>query len=143
MYKRQTIFCIDKVRFVGDKIAAVAAVDEETVYQALKLIKVDYEVLPAVFDPFEALKEGAPQIFAEYPGNVNTEIQDVYKRQIFISGFFCNALLAAAFTYLGDRLGLEIYYAAVFAFGVRIFQNLAVMRRHLLENWRSGKKRSI
>lgn len=70
----ETIFCIDKVRFVGDKIAAVAAVDEETVYQALKLIKVDYEVLPAVFDPFEALKEGAPQIFAEYPGNVNTEI---------------------------------------------------------------------
>ncbi|HAA33834.1 MAG TPA: 4-hydroxybenzoyl-CoA reductase subunit alpha, partial [Firmicutes bacterium] len=68
----QTIFCIDKVRFVGDKVAAVAAVDEETAYKALKLIKVDYEVLPAVFDPFEALKEGAPQIFEEYPGNINT-----------------------------------------------------------------------
>ena len=70
----QTIFCIDKVRFVGDKVAAVAAVDEETAYKALKLIKVDYEVLPAVFDPYEALKEGAPQIFEEYPGNINTEI---------------------------------------------------------------------
>ncbi|MCL6477832.1 MAG: 4-hydroxybenzoyl-CoA reductase subunit alpha [Peptococcaceae bacterium] len=70
----ETIFCIDKVRFVGDKIAAVAAVDEETVYKALKLIKVDYEVLPAVFDPFEAMKEGAPQIFDEYPRNINTEI---------------------------------------------------------------------
>lgn len=70
----ETIFCIDKVRFVGDKVAAVAAVDEETAYKALKLIKVDYEVLPAVFDPYEALKEGAPQIFEEYPGNINTEI---------------------------------------------------------------------
>lgn len=70
----ETIFCIDKVRFYGDKVAAVAAIDEETVQKALKLIKVEYEVLPAVFDPFEAMKEGAPQIFEEYPRNINTEI---------------------------------------------------------------------
>ncbi len=70
----ENILCIDKVRFVGDKVAAVAAVDEETVYRALKLIKVEYEVLPAVFDPEEAVKEGAPQIHDEYPRNINTEI---------------------------------------------------------------------
>ena len=70
----ETIFCIDKVRYYGDKIGAVCAVDEETVYKALKLIKVEYEVLPAVFTPADAAKEGAPQIFEEYPGNVNTEI---------------------------------------------------------------------
>jgi len=70
----ETIFCIDKVRFYGDKIAAVAAIDEETVQKALKLIKVEYEVLSAVFDPFEAMKDGAPQIFDEYPKNINTEI---------------------------------------------------------------------
>lgn len=70
----ENIFCIDKVRFVGDKVAAVAALDEETVYRALKLIKVEYEVLPAVFDPVEAIKEGAPQIHDEYPMNINTEI---------------------------------------------------------------------
>ncbi|MBS4024056.1 MAG: 4-hydroxybenzoyl-CoA reductase subunit alpha [Clostridia bacterium] len=70
----ENIFCIDKVRFVGDKVAAVAAIDEETVYKALKLIKVEYEVLPAVFDPIEALREGAPQVHDEYPGNINTEI---------------------------------------------------------------------
>ncbi|AGL03254.1 4-hydroxybenzoyl-CoA reductase subunit alpha [Desulfoscipio gibsoniae] len=70
----ENIFCIDKVRFVGDKVAAIAAVDEETVYKALKLIKVEYEVLPAVFDPEEAIKEGAPQIHDEYPRNINTEI---------------------------------------------------------------------
>lgn len=70
----ENIFCIDKVRFVGDKVAAVAALDEETVYRALKLIRVEYEVLPAVFDPVEAIQEGAPQIHDEYPGNINTEI---------------------------------------------------------------------
>jgi len=70
----ENILCIDKVRYVGDQVAAVAAVDEETVYKALKLIKVEYEVLPAVFDPEEAIKEGAPQIHDEYPRNINTEI---------------------------------------------------------------------
>lgn len=70
----ENVFCIDKVRFVGDKIAAVAATDEETVYRALQLIRVEYEVLPAVFDPLEAMKDGAPRIFEEYPRNINTEI---------------------------------------------------------------------
>ncbi len=70
----ENIFCIDTVKYYGDKIGAVCAVDEETVYKALKLIKVEYEALPAVFTPAEAAKEGAPQIFEEYPGNVNTEI---------------------------------------------------------------------
>lgn len=70
----ENIFCIDKVRFVGDKVAAVAAIDEETAYKAIKLIKVEYEELSAVFDPIEAMKEGAPQVHEEYPGNINTEI---------------------------------------------------------------------
>jgi len=70
----ENIFCIDKVRFVGDEVAAVAAIDEETVYKALELIKVEYEVLPAVFDPVEALVPGAPLVQEEYPGNINTEI---------------------------------------------------------------------
>jgi 4-hydroxybenzoyl-CoA reductase subunit alpha len=74
----ENIFCIDKVRFVGDKVAAVAAIDEETVYKALKLIKVEYEVLPAVMDPIEAMREGAPQIHDEYPGNINTEVHQSF-----------------------------------------------------------------
>ncbi|MBI3602667.1 MAG: molybdopterin-dependent oxidoreductase [Candidatus Omnitrophica bacterium] len=52
----------DKARYIGDEIAAVAAVDEETAYEALKLIDVKYEVLPAVFDIEEAIKPGAPMI---------------------------------------------------------------------------------
>ncbi len=68
------VLAIDRVRFIGDEVAAVAAVDEDTATEALKLIKVDYEELPAVFDPFESMKEGAPQIHAKYKRNVNTEV---------------------------------------------------------------------
>jgi len=64
----------DKVRFIGDEVAAVAAVDEDTARRALELIRVDYEVLPAVFDAFEALDEASPPIHDELPdikGNVS------------------------------------------------------------------------
>jgi len=53
-----------------DEIAAVAAVDEETARKAIELIDVEYERLPAVFDPLEAMKDGAPQLHEESPGNV-------------------------------------------------------------------------
>lgn len=59
-----------KVRYVGDAVALVAAVSEEIAREALGLIEVEYQVLPAVFDPEEALKPGAPQIHDAYPGNV-------------------------------------------------------------------------
>ncbi len=52
----------DKVRYIGDEIGAVAAVDEETAEEALKLIDIKYEVLPHVTDVLEAMKPGAPQI---------------------------------------------------------------------------------
>ena len=52
----------EKVRYIGDEIAAVAAVDEETAQKALSLISVKYEVLSAVFDAVLAMKPGAPQI---------------------------------------------------------------------------------
>src|SRR5512136_145280 len=59
-----------KARFIGDPVAAVAAVDEETALEALRLISVDYAELPAVFDPEEAMKQGAPLIHDEYERNI-------------------------------------------------------------------------
>ncbi len=56
---------IDKVRYVGEEVAAVAAVDEITAAEALELIDIEYEMLPAVFDPEEALKDGAPKVHEE------------------------------------------------------------------------------
>ncbi|MBU3914997.1 molybdopterin-dependent oxidoreductase, partial [bacterium] len=70
----ETMFCHDKVRYVGDEIAAVAAVDLATALRAIELIKVDYEELPAVFTIEEAMAEGAPVLHDKYPGNVCAEV---------------------------------------------------------------------
>jgi len=64
----------DKVRHVGDPVAAVAAIDEKTAEQALKLIEVEYEELPAVLDPMSAVAEGAPLIHDRYERNINTHV---------------------------------------------------------------------
>jgi len=60
----------DKARFVGDRIAAVAAIDEETAQKALDLISVEYEVLPAVFDAHEAMLPDAPVVHDFAKSNV-------------------------------------------------------------------------
>ena len=61
-YKDQTIVAVDKVRYAGDPVAAVAAVDEATAARALELIEVDYEELPAVTSIDEALADNAPLV---------------------------------------------------------------------------------
>jgi CO/xanthine dehydrogenase Mo-binding subunit len=59
-----------KLRFVGDAVALVAATTEQIAEDALSLIDVEYEVLPAVLDIEEALRPGAPQLHEEFPGNI-------------------------------------------------------------------------
>lgn len=68
-------------------------------------------------------------------GGIRAYMEDSFDNTIFISGFFTNSLLAAGFAYLGDRLGLELYLAAVVVFGVRLFQNLGIIRRYLLKKY--------
>jgi 4-hydroxybenzoyl-CoA reductase subunit alpha len=83
----QTLLALDKVRYVGDEVAAVAALDRDTAEEALSLIRVEYEVLPAVFDPAEALKQGAPVLHDHAPDNVSAtvgldfgDVEDAWKR---------------------------------------------------------------
>jgi CO/xanthine dehydrogenase Mo-binding subunit len=68
-----TIFAADKVRFYGEEVAAVAAVDEDTAEEALDFIQVEYEELPGVFDPVEAMEEGAPLVHEASPRNIAAE----------------------------------------------------------------------
>jgi len=63
--KDQPLLAHEKVRFVGEAIALVAALDKEAGHKALETIEVGYEDLPAVFDPHEALKESAPLVHAK------------------------------------------------------------------------------
>jgi len=65
---------VDRVRYVGEEIAGVAAEDELTAEEALRLIKVEYKELPTVFDPEEAMKPGAPKIHDDVENNTIREI---------------------------------------------------------------------
>jgi small basic protein len=66
-------------------------------------------------------------------GAVRAELDGDFDNRIFLTGFFTNIVLAGFLTFLGDRLGVELYIAAIVAFGVRMFNNLAIIRRQLLE----------
>ena len=66
-------------------------------------------------------------------GAVRAGIEKKFNVQVFVSGFFSNALLAALLTWLGDKLGVDLYLAAVVTFGVRVFDNLGYIRRDFLE----------
>ncbi|MCG6878021.1 MAG: xanthine dehydrogenase family protein molybdopterin-binding subunit [Deltaproteobacteria bacterium] len=64
----------EKVRYIGDEVAGVAAIDEETALKALDLIVVEYEELPAVFNPMEAMASATELIHEDFPNNVNIHV---------------------------------------------------------------------
>lgn len=74
-------------------------------------------------------------------GGIRAHLQKVYDQAVFVSGFFFNILLAASLAFLGVHLGVDLYLAAIFAFGVRLFQNIAVIRRILLTHWTIKKEK--
>jgi 4-hydroxybenzoyl-CoA reductase alpha subunit len=67
----QEVLATTKVRFIGDAVAAVAAVSEEIAEAAIDLINVEYEQLPAVFEPMEAIKDDAPLVHDDCDNNIN------------------------------------------------------------------------
>ena len=69
-FKRDQYILTDKVRHFGDAVAAVAAINEGIAEEALELVEVEYEELPAVFDPEEAMKPGAPRIHDSAENNI-------------------------------------------------------------------------
>lgn len=69
-------------------------------------------------------------------GAIRSMLENKFNTEIFVSGFFGNAILAGFLAYIGDSLGVPLYYAAIFAFGGRLFQNFAIIRRQLLSRIR-------
>lgn len=70
-------------------------------------------------------------------GGIRAALEGKFDNLIFLTGFFSNTLLAGVLAYLGDKLGVNLYMAAIFVFGVRLFQNLAIVRRMLIARfWR-------
>jgi small basic protein len=72
-------------------------------------------------------------------GGVRASLEKSFDGAVFITGFFFNTLVAALLAYIGVQLGVDLYLAAVVAFGVRLFQNIAVIRRIVFN--RMGTKR--
>ena len=67
------ILAVDKVRYVGDEVAAVAAETEEIAEEAIRLIDVQYELLPVVDDVIKAMEPGSPLVHDDKPGNIAKE----------------------------------------------------------------------
>ncbi|MCI8700176.1 MAG: small basic family protein [Clostridia bacterium] len=68
-------------------------------------------------------------------GGVSSILKKNFDFIIFITGFFCNAILAMLLTYLGQKLNVDIYIAAIFVFINRMFINLTIIRRYYVEKW--------
>ncbi|HSH26036.1 MAG TPA: small basic family protein [Massilibacterium sp.] len=74
-------------------------------------------------------------------GGIRAQLEKNFDTLVFVSGFFFNIILAAGLAFLGVHLGVDLYLAAIFAFGVRLFQNIAVIRRILLVKWKQSRKK--
>jgi len=89
--------------------------------------------VPVIYAPYMsiAVLAALDSVF----GGIRAIEENNFDMNIFITGFFSNTLLAGFLAYFGDRLGIPIYLAAIFAFGVRIFQNLAIIRREIIRRF--------
>lgn len=72
-------------------------------------------------------------------GGLAANIKNSFKIEVFLSGFFLNALLAALLAYIGKILGVDLYIAAIVVFGTRLFQNFAIIRRYVLNKYYKPK----
>ena len=94
--------------------------------------------IPESFSPYMsvAILACLDSVFGAFRASLNNN----FKSDIFISGFFGNALLAAGLAYLGDKLGIPIYISSLIVFLGRIFDNFGAIRRILLERFKNRRR---
>lgn len=73
-------------------------------------------------------------------GAIRASYEDRFDLLIFISGIIINTATAMVLSFLGDKLGVPLYYAAIFVFGTRLFNNIAMIRRLIINKWREKSK---
>ena len=86
--------------------------------------------IPTTYARFTAvaLLAGLDSIF----GALRAYLSGTFAPRVFLMGLVTNSALAAGLTFVGDKLGVDLSIAAIVAFGVRIFNNLASIRRHYI-----------
>lgn len=74
-------------------------------------------------------------------GGISSTLKGNFDFKVFVSGFFGNAILSMLLTYLGDRLNVDIYLAAIVVFVNRMFLNLTIIRKYYIEKvWPNTKE---
>ena len=68
-------------------------------------------------------------------GGITSVLKGNFDMKVFITGFFGNAILSMLLTWLGVKLNVDIYLAAIVVFVGRMFTNLAIIRRYYIEKW--------
>ena len=68
-------------------------------------------------------------------GGIASVMKGNFDLKIFLSGFFGNSILSIALTFLGEKLNVDIYLAAIVVFVGRMFTNLAIIRRYYIDKW--------
>lgn len=76
-------------------------------------------------------------------GGVAAVVKKNFDLGVFLSGFFGNAILSIALTYLGTKLNVDIYLAAIFVFVWRMFNNLGIIRRYYIEKWSAQIQKKV
>lgn len=70
-------------------------------------------------------------------GGITGVLKGEFDFKVFISGFFCNAILSMLLTFLGTKLNVDIYLAAIVVFVGRMFINLTIIRKYYIDKWSS------
>lgn len=76
-------------------------------------------------------------------GGITSVLKKNFDLKIFLSGFFGNSILSIALTYLGNKLNVDIYLAAIIVFVGRMFTNLAIIRRYYIEKWSKKFEKNV
>lgn len=97
------------------------------------IIGINAPVIPYTYSTFLAIAVVAAldSVF----GGITSVLKKNFDLTIFITGFFCNSILSIALTYLGQKLNIDIYLAALVVFVGRMFTNLTIIRRYYVEKW--------
>lgn len=74
-------------------------------------------------------------------GGIRAGLEGKFHNDVFVTGFLANVLIAFSFAWLGDRIGIDLFMAAVLVMGWRIYTNLSLIRRFMLTMWKDAQEK--
>lgn len=105
------------------------------------LIGINVPIIPYTYSGYLAIAiiAALDSVF----GGISSTLNKTFDLKIFVSGFFGNAILSMLLTYLGQKLNVDIYLAAIVVFVGRMFNNLAIIRRYYLEKFTKKTSKKV